>query len=104
MICSMATLPDTFELPGIEPSLQRWLDGSSRRRPAIVTSSESISYGQLLSGDTCFGRHLQPRTGSVENARIAVLLDSTVVSIAAFWGTLLASGNHSIGLYNAYME
>lgn len=99
----MATLPDTFELPCVEPSLQRWLDGSSRRRPAIVTSSESISYGQLLSGVTRFGRYLQPRTGSVENARIALLLDPTVVSIAAFWGTLLASGNHSIGLFNAYM-
>jgi acyl-coenzyme A synthetase/AMP-(fatty) acid ligase len=103
MIYSMATLPDTLQLASIEPSLQHWLHGSLRRQPAIVTSSESLSYGQLLSAAMRFGRHLQPRIGSVENPRIALLLDPTVISMAAFWGTLLASGGHSIGLFNAYM-
>jgi hypothetical protein len=87
-----------FESLHLEALLLQWMDGPFRDQPAIVTSSGSISYRRLASDAVSFGRRLQERTGSLENPRVALMLDSTVASLVALWGALLAPENYSIGL------
>jgi acyl-CoA synthetase (AMP-forming)/AMP-acid ligase II len=83
----------TFESLDLETSLQRWLDGPFRDQPAIVSWSGSISYRRMASDAMRFGHRLQKRIASLENPRVALLLDSTTASVVALWGALLATEN-----------
>lgn len=101
MISAIVNPRAAFESFRLEGLLLDWLDGPFRDQPAIVTASESISYGRLASDAMRFARRLRERIGPVENPRVALMLDSTVASLVALWGALLAPENYSIGLFTA---
>jgi amino acid adenylation domain-containing protein len=103
MISAIVNPVTTFESLRVEGLLAQWMDGPFRDQPAIVTSSESISYRQLASDAIHFATRLQELVGSVDNPRVALMLDSTVASLVALWGTLLAPESYTIGLFSADM-
>jgi long-chain acyl-CoA synthetase len=66
--------------------------GQSADRPAVITSSQSYTYGAISAAALRVATYLGGRVGFSVGARVALLADNGPEYLAAFYGIVLAGG------------